>query len=172
MRTARTRSIVVAAALALSLACGRSDPEEELARASEAADAAKERVASARATVETREAEVKAAQQRLADARAALREAEEEYSKREQTVDRNATDAVLFRAVQKRLLEDDRLESVAIAATVDDGVVTLTGSVPNAKLSDHAALVASQTPGVESVTNRIQVDVPGPEKKKVPKATL
>jgi osmotically-inducible protein OsmY len=154
-------AILLTAALALQLACG-SDPEEELLEASQAADAARERVESARKTVEARETEVKQAQERLTEARDALREAQKVVAEREQTVDRNATDAVLFRAVQKRLLEDRQLEDVAVAAKVTDGVVTLSGSVPNAKLSDRAALIASETPGVESVVNRIQVAVATP----------
>ena len=134
-------------------------PPSGTARASEAADAAREKVDAARATVEQREAEVKEAQKRLTEARAALRDAQQEFAKREQSVDQTATDAVLFRTVQKRLLDDGELEDVAIAAQVVDGVVTLTGSVPNAKLSDRAALIAGETPGVSNVTNRIQVAV-------------
>ena len=47
--------------------------------------------------------------------------------------------------------------SVAISASVSDGVVTLTGNVPNAALSRRADRVARETPGVSSVTNRVQV---------------
>ena len=159
MRRARIRAILVTVAAALSFACGGSDPEAELAEASEAADAARAEVETTRAAVEKREAEMKEAQQRLAEARAALLEAQQEFAKREQTVGRSATDAVLFRTVQKRLLEDGQLESVAIAANVTDGVVTLTGSVPNAGLSERAALIAGETPGVSSVTNRVRVAV-------------
>lgn len=169
MRTVRLLTILLTGAAALSFACGSADPEEELARASEAADAALEQVDTARADVEKREAEVKEAQKLLTEARATLREAQQEYAKREQTVDLSATDSVLFRAVQKRLLDDGALESVGIAAKVTDGVVTLSGSVPNAKLSDRAALVAGETPGVTSVTNRIKVAVsaaPKDQKKK------
>ena len=116
-------------------------------------------VEKARETVQTRESEVKKAQERLAEARSTLREAESEFAQREAVVNRGATDAVLFRAVQKRLLEDDDLSDVAIAARVSNGVVTLSGSVPSAKLRDQAVEIARTTPGVGSVESRIEVPV-------------
>jgi osmotically-inducible protein OsmY len=103
------------------------------------------------------------AQERLEEARAALREAESEFAQREAVVSRSATDAVLFRAVQKRLLEDEDLSEVAIAAGVSKGVVTLSGSVPNAKLRDQAVEIARATPGVGRVESRIEVPVSAPK---------
>jgi osmotically-inducible protein OsmY len=78
-------------------------------------------------------------------------------------VDRSATDDVLFRTVQKRLLEDDDLSNVAIAARVSKGVVTLSGSVPNAKLRDRALEIARTTPGAGHVESRIEVQVSAAE---------
>ena len=82
-----------------------------------------------------------------------------ELAQREAVVNRSATDAVIFRAVQKRLLEDDDLSEVAIAARVSKGVVTLSGSVPNAKLRDRALEIARTTPGVGGVESVIEVPV-------------
>jgi osmotically-inducible protein OsmY len=59
--------------------------------------------------------------------------------------------------VQKRLLEDGDLSDVAIAARVSNGIVTLSGSVPNAKLRDRALEIARAAPGVGSVESRIEV---------------
>ena len=155
-----SKAILVGLAAALvALACGGSDPEVDLEQASQAAEEARVQVEQARETVETRESEVKQAQERLAAARSALREAESEFAQREAVVNRGATDAVLFRAVQKRLLEEDDLSEVAIAARVSKGVVTLSGSVPNAKLRDQAVEIARTTPGVGSVQSRIEVPV-------------
>jgi len=72
-------------------------------------------------------------------------------------VDHSSTDEVLFRAIQKRLLEDGDLASVAIAAHVNNGLVTLSGNVPDAKIRDRAVLVARETPGVQRVETQIQV---------------
>jgi osmotically-inducible protein OsmY len=156
----RLKTILVGLAAALAaLACGGSDPEVDLEQASQAVEEARVQVEQARETVETRESEVKQAEERLAEARSALREVESELAQREVVVNRSATDAVLFRAVQKRLLEDDDLSKVAIAARVSKGVVTLSGSVPNAKLRDQAVEIARKTPGVGSVESRIEVPV-------------
>jgi osmotically-inducible protein OsmY len=156
----RLKAILVGLATALAvLACGASDPEVDLEQASQAVEEARVRVEQARETVETRESEVKQAEEQLSEARSALREAESEFVQREAVVNRSATDAVLFRAVQKRLLEDGDLSKVAIAARVSKGVVTLSGSVPNAKLRDQAVEIARTTPGVGSVESRIEVPV-------------
>jgi len=63
------------------------------------------------------------------------------------------------REEQKRLLEDDDLSNVAIAARVSKGVVTLSGTVPNAKLRDRALEIARGAPGTGTVESRIEVDV-------------
>ena len=143
----------------VALACGGSDPEADLEQASLAVDNARAHVAEERESVRGLETEVAKMQKQLAEARAALLEAENELEQRESAVNRSATDAVVFRAVQKRLLDDDDLENVAIAARVSKGVVTLSGSVPNAKLRDRALEIARATPGVGSVESEIEVQV-------------
>jgi osmotically-inducible protein OsmY len=142
-----------------ALACGGSDPAADLERASRAVDEARSRVGSAREVVTARESEAREAKKRLAEAQTAFREAQSELSESEAAVDRNATDAVLFRTVQKRLLEEGDLANVAIAASVTNGTVTLSGSVPNGKLRDRAVEVARATPGVQNVQSRIEVPV-------------
>ena len=69
----------------------------------------------------------------------------------------SATDDVLFRTVQSRLLEDDELESVAISAIVKEGVVTLSGVVPGTELREHALEIVRSTPGVASVESQIEL---------------
>jgi len=143
----------------LAFGCGGPDPEQALAEANRAVERSRAAVEKARGVVEEREAEVRAAQQELADARASLGQAEEELARHEAAVDRSATDTALFRAVQKQLLEDDELSGVGISASVSEGAVVLTGSVPNGKLRDRAVEVARETPGVTRVQSRIEVSV-------------
>jgi len=158
------------AAAALLLGCGSADPEVDLERASEAAEETRSDVEVAADKVKKRQAEVAEAQKRLEAARAELRKVKEELAEREAKVDRSATDEVLFRAVQKRLLDEDDLASVAIAAHVNAGLVVLTGNVPDAKLRDRAVAVAKETPGVQKVDSQIQVTQQKPEAgKKSPK---
>jgi osmotically-inducible protein OsmY len=147
------------AAALVALACGGSNPEANLEQASQALEDARAQVAKDRESVQALESEAQEAQQRLADARSALREAENELAQREAAVHSSATDDVLFRTVQKRLLEDGDLSNVAIAARVSKGVVTLSGTVPNEKLRDRALEIARTTPGTGTVENHIEVDV-------------
>ena len=151
--------LVALGTVLIALACGGSDPEADLEQASQALEEARAQVAEGQEAVQELEGEVQEAQKRLTEARAALREAEGELARRESAVDVSATDGVLFRSVQKRLLEDDDLSGVAIAARVSKGVVTLSGSVPNAKLGERALEIARATPGVGSVESRIEVQV-------------
>jgi osmotically-inducible protein OsmY len=159
-----TRTLLILAAAAAAVACGGSDPEAKLVKASEAANAARSEVEVARESVQQSEKEVQDAQQRLTEARAELREAQQKMAEREATVDRNATDAVLFRTIQKQLLDDRALQGVAISASVRSSVVTLTGTVPEQKISDRAIEIAGAAPGVARVENRIKVTPADPEK--------
>lgn len=143
--------------LAALLACGGDDLEARLARASEQLDAERAVVESARSRVEGRKVVLKEAQEKLAEAQEELHAAERRFAELQASVTSSATDDVLFRAVQKRLLEDDDLDAVAIAARVKSGVVTLSGVVPNEGLRDRAIEVAGTTPGVSSVEDEIEL---------------
>lgn len=157
----KARSIAMGcAALLILSACGESGVERELSEATEELAKAQEAVDAARSTVEERQAKVAAAEAELTKAERALRESEKLLAQIERRVDRSATDTAVFRSIQKRLLEDDDLENVAIAARVDGGVVSLSGSVPNAKLRNRAVEIARDTPGVRSVEVLIQVETP------------
>ena len=128
-------------------------------------DAARSEVEIASATVQEREAEVQEAQQRLSEARVALKKAQQTVAARKATVDKSATDAVLFRTVQKQLLRDEKLQDVAISASVVNGTVTLTGNVADAAQRDLAIELARTTPGVANVESRIRVPVAPPKQK-------
>jgi len=147
----------LAAAGFFTLACCGSDPEVDLERASKAVEEARSQVETAQEVVKTREGEVAEAKQRLDEAKSALRKAQGEVVANEAAVDRNATDAVLFRTIQKQLLEDGDLAKVAISASVKSATVTLSGSVPDAELRDRAVEIARETPGVQHVQSQIEV---------------
>jgi osmotically-inducible protein OsmY len=140
--------------------CGEDTPEEKLARAREELAAAEEAFADRKARVEEREKTYEEARAALDAAKEALREAEARVDAAEDEVASFATDDLLFRAVQKRLLEEESLRDVAISASVHDGVVTLTGDVPDAKLRDRAVAVADEVAGVRSVRSELRVGPP------------
>lgn len=151
----------IAAMGGLVFGCG-SDQAADIAAASKAVKEQRDAVAVAQDAVSERAAEVADAQKLLASAQDDLRAAEAELVRREAAVDARATDTVVFREVQKRLLEDDELSRVAISASVKDSVVTLNGSVENGMLRDRAVEVSRDTPGVDRVDSRIEVQVSAP----------
>lgn len=144
--------------------CGGGDSEveklmaasEELARAQEELARAEEEVQKAEAAFEEAQAALDAARARASEARQAVADAEAQ-------VDQQATDDVIFRAVQLRLLEDRRLRNRAVRAEVDGGIVTLTGRVRTREEAERALEIARQTPGVRDVTSRLEVFEGTPE---------
>jgi osmotically-inducible protein OsmY len=146
---ARLRAALVVAALAVG--CGASD-EEDFRLAAQALTAARESVEQAQRAVEERRARLEVSQ-----AERQLREAEERLREAESRVDLKATDAALFRAVQRRLLEDERLRHVAVDADVRRGVVELRGSVPDEHTAAAAVEVARSVPGVMRVESRVGI---------------
>ena len=156
VRWLRARLPALLVAAALGGACGGGD-EEEFRVAAQALIAARESVEQELRAVEERRARLEVAQAELAAAERQLREAEERLREAESRVDLKGTDAALFRAVQKRLLEDERLRHVAIDADVRRGVVELRGSVPDERTAAAAVEVARSVPGVMRVESRVNV---------------
>jgi len=148
--------LVLAGILALS-GCGGDSAEEELARAREALKSARSEVSAAEQEVAQEEERVAEAREELQEAETDLREARERLRKARAKVDEHTTDALLFRAVQTRLLDDEELDGLAIQAEVSDGVVTLRGDVPAERYSERAVEVASGVPGVDRVEDRLRV---------------
>ncbi len=143
----------------LAIGCAEEDPVAAIAKANAAVAAQEDVVEVAEQLVITRQKEVIEAQENLAEAKGKVRTEESKLARLESEVDRGAMDTVLFRSVQKRLLDDAQLSQVAIVAGVEKGVVTLSGSVENSKLRDRAIEVAGGTKGVKSVQSRIAVSV-------------
>lgn len=147
----------LALALALALGCGGDTREEKLQEARERVNAAEERLAAAESRQEERRKELEEARQSFEAAQEKVAEARAELQKARRETATHASDALLFRSVQRRLLEDGELESVAVSASVEDGVVTLEGEVPSKAVRDRAVQVAKETAGVTEVVSRIRV---------------
>lgn len=146
--------------LLASAGCGGDSQEQELEKATAALAEAREAVEEARAAVEIRQQTVDEATAELEAAQAELRDRKRSLTEAEARVGLTATDATLFRSVQRRLLEEDSLADWAIAAEVSKGVVTLQGAVADDKARARAEELARLTPGVVEVKNRIEVQSP------------
>lgn len=70
-------------------------------------------------------------------------------------------DHKLQAAVQARLDLDPAINSSHIGVSVRDGIVTVTGHVPNLAERSAAELAAGQVQGVKAVINELAVELPG-----------
>ena len=160
-------SLVVLFALSTLLfaaaGCGGDSQEQELKEATAAVAAKREAVQEAREQVEARQQVVDEARKELEAAESELRIREQALREAESQVGLKATDPALFRSVQRRLLDDEKLDELAIAVQVAKGVVTLQGTVPDENDRARAEEVARATPGVVTVENRIEVVSPPAE---------
>jgi hypothetical protein len=154
--SARALFPALLAAALLALGCA-SDEEARIRELSEELTELREGLPGLRARVAEREKAAESAQDELAEARSALRTSESRIAEIQREVGAHATDPLLFRMVQEELLDDDELEDVAISARVENGVVTLSGVVPDAELGERAVKLAESVPGVVAVQSRIQV---------------
>lgn len=162
-RGSASGALVLGLALALGGAAGcGDDATQRWQEAKEELEEARKAVREAEAVVEKRRKALEEAEAMLARAKEREREARARLDAARSEVSEEATDAVLFRAVQERLLEDEKLEDVAISAQVSDGVVTLRGEVPAPELRDRAIEIARGVPGVVDVQSQIRV-VPASE---------
>jgi septal ring factor EnvC (AmiA/AmiB activator) len=163
LRPLRRIAALAAPVLVLGLlACSESE-EERLARAAKHVTSAREELERAREDLAKRSTAADEANQALAAARDRVAEAEARLQSAEASDELKVSDETLFRATQERLLEEDDLEDVAIKATVNQGVVVLSGRVPDEKLRDRAVEVARETPGIVGVESRIEIEQPAAE---------
>lgn len=156
-RGVRGAAWLAAGAALLVVACGQPSPEAQLAEAREDLERARQEVASAEARYEETVRRVEKAREARDEASEALEAARAQLTEAKAEVGRYATDDAIFRTVQSRLLEDEKLSDVAIPVRVEDGVVVLTGEVPKESLAERAAELAGEVAGVVEVRSRIRV---------------
>ena len=163
-RRSRFLRTVLTAALAgvVVTGCGEPTQEELLQAATDALAVAEAEVEEASAELALREEELALAQAARDQAAERLRDGERTLAESREQVGLHATDGLLFRKVQQALLEDEELKDVAVSARVDDGVVTLTGEVPDDATRERANAVARAVPGVAEVKTLLQVPAPEP----------
>lgn len=150
--------VAAAAAVIVAVGCGDGGREAQLQAASQAVEEAREEVDAAAITVQEKSEAAQLAHDQLGAAEQELAEAQRRLAEAEGIVAGLSTDDLLFRTVQRRLL--DELEEVAIDASVDRAVVTLRGRVSDPSQRDLAVDIARQTPGVVSVQDRIVTPTP------------
>ena len=137
-------------ALGLLAGCSRPAPEEQLIEAVQDVEDMQSRLEFLAEEIDSHEEALEQLRKERQRARAKLMTLEERLQRR-------ATDLAIFRAAQSALLEDDGLKEAAVSASVEDGVVTLTGSVSSAEEERIATGLVRAVPGVESTVSRLQI---------------
>ena len=160
---ARALLATATAAVIAAAGCGEADPDAALEEASAELDAAREQLEAADAGIREIRSEMREAEERLVDAERVRREAQRHVTEAEALLSERASDDVLFRAVQRRLLEDETLADSAVVALVADRVVTLRGQLANERLRARAVEVARSAPGVAEVVSELQIPAPASE---------
>lgn len=74
------------------------------------------------------------------------------------TVEQIAADATITSNINVRMMSDTRIDSFAIGVDTLDGIVTLTGTVPDAKMAAAAVKVAGSVAGVRKVVSELRVE--------------
>lgn len=150
------RLLMPVLALALLAACSE-DPQHRYQEATQALEAARKARTEAESAVEDRKQALADQQRKLDQAKQKLAEARERLEAANQRVDEAVSDEVLFRAVQRAVLDPKRFPDAAIAVGVDDRVVTLTGTVPDAATKKAALEAAGAHPGVREVRDQLKI---------------
>ena len=139
---------------ALLVGCG-DDSEQKLELATQGLTQAREELRALNDTLAQREEALEQARADRDLAEKAVIDARRRVAVAQQEVEKHTTDDAVFRVVQKRLLEDEGLKHVAISAQVRNGVVTLSGTVPDQQTRDLAGEVARSALGVVDVNSQI-----------------
>ncbi|MDP3844753.1 MAG: BON domain-containing protein [Oxalobacteraceae bacterium] len=68
-----------------------------------------------------------------------------------------ADDAMITTMVKTALIEDKQVKSLKISVTTEQGVVKMSGTVPNAEVGNRALQLATTVQGVKGVKNDLKV---------------
>jgi len=135
--------------------CGDPDPEDALADAGSELASASEHRAAADAEVERVRGRLRDLEDELEDAQRVASEAAAHVVEAEKRLGELASDDVLFRVLQRRLLEDGELADSAVRVEVEQRIATLRGEVEREEARTRAGEIARGVPGVLDVVNEI-----------------
>ena len=123
--------------------CSQS-PQEQYDAAVESVNEAQSAIKDAKKKVDKTNEKIAAARKDHQKAQQALNEKQETLREARSKAQKQASDEILFRVLQRDVLTKDAFEKSAISVSVDQRVVTLTGSVPDADTRDEAVKLSLQ----------------------------
>lgn len=141
-----TRLSLIALSLAAALAaCSKQDDDRT----------AGQKLDGAIADAKDAGAEARADASRMAD------RAEAQVKEAANSTSAAMTDAAIVTKINASLAADDQLKATKIDVDAKDGVVTLTGTAPNAAAQSRATTLAQAVDGVRNVDNKLVVAANG-----------
>lgn len=140
----------------LAVGCSESPQEKYNDAMSKVSDAKKDRKQAQQKVDEARK-KVQKDQKKLHDAQDKLHKTQQKVADAKHAVDKVVNDDVLFRTLQKKLLDDDQFSDAAISVGVHHRTVTLTGTVPDQDTHKKAVKIAHGQAGVAQVKDQLQV---------------
>lgn len=158
MKNAGIIQLVTAVVLTVLLAACGDDAQERYDRATEALADARDQRQEAQERVQDKQQELENLRDKLNKAEERLEDAREQLQKAKAKVSASVNDEVLFRTIQRKLLDEDRFGDAAIAVGVSERVVTLTGTVPDQATRDKAMKVAENQSGVKEVVDFLEIE--------------
>lgn len=94
-------------------------------------------------------------------ARMAKEDREAKRMEAKRTAEQQRVDQQLSQQLNQRYLGGELTRVLAVNSTVQEGIVTLTGTVPSPKVAERAIAIAQATPGVRQVVSRLTI-LPAP----------
>lgn len=156
--SARCAAVSLALVMAGAALSGCSqDPQEKYDSAVEQLKEARQSVDDAQEKINSKKEELKELQNNLDESQSNLAAARGKVDEASQAVNKTVNDEVLFRTIQRELLDKKQFDKAAISVGVTDRVVTLTGNVPDEKTHQKAVEAARSQAGVENVVDQLQV---------------
>ncbi len=144
--------------LAALVAAGCSEsPQEKYNDATSHLNDAKKARKQAQDDVADARKQVQKAKKQLSNAQDKLQQKRQKVIAATQAVNKTVNDEVLFRTLQKKLLDNDNFSKAAISVGVNKRVVTLTGTVPDQETHKQAVQAVRSQPGVASVNDQLQI---------------
>lgn len=154
-RTLLLLSILLIGAAGLT-ACSES-PQQKYDSATGHLQDAKKALSDAKQKVDSQQKEVDEARKKLGELQQKVNAKRQKVVTATQKVNKTVSDEVLFRTLQKNLLDKDQFSDSAISVGVHNLVVTLSGVVPDQDTHDQAIKVTRNQAGVADVRDQLQI---------------
>ena len=157
-QSVRPAALLVAITLGLATLAGCSEtPQEKYDNAVEKLNETRESRNDAQEKVASKKEELSELQANLNEAEAKLQEARKKVEAASQAVNKTVNDEVLFRTIQREVLDKKEFDKAAISVGVKNRVVTLTGNVPDDETRKRALKLARSQAGVQDVIDELEV---------------